>query len=198
VESAGEPTNLELKLLLAAKDATIASLPALVEQLAARVEELERQRGRDSSNSSKPPSLDLLFAKPAPKRSSRTSSGRKRGKQDGAPGVTLRLVEDPDEIVRHKPGACGAHLGYAPVFDKRRHHVLDPRPATAPARDRAPRRGVDLRRLRHHHGGRRPRWAQRRVQYGPGVAARAAWKRPVRTPLLIRNALCSRSLLVCE
>ena len=62
MESGSEPTYAELKLLLTAKDATIASLSGLVEQLnsqcerlAARVEELERQRGRDSSNSGKPP-----------------------------------------------------------------------------------------------------------------------------------------------
>jgi hypothetical protein len=54
VESQGEPTREELLLLLWAKDATIKSLTGLVEQLAARVAELERRLGKDSSNSSKP------------------------------------------------------------------------------------------------------------------------------------------------
>lgn len=117
-------------------------MTSLVEQLrsqygqsAARVEELERQRERDSSHSPKPPSSDSPFAKPAPKRSSRTSSGRKRGKQDGVPGVALQLAQDPDEIVRHEPragGAGGAHLDDGPVFDERRHEVFD-----APPRHRA-------------------------------------------------------------
>lgn len=111
--------------------ATIAQQAALIKQLStqcelllARVEELERRLGKDSSNSSKPPSSDPPFARPAPKRSSRTSSGRRRGKQDGAPGSTLRLVEDPDETVRHEPAACcgcGADLTGVPGFDERRH-----------------------------------------------------------------------------
>ena len=54
MESQGEPTREELLLLLWAKDATIKSLTGLVEQLAARVAELERRLGKDSSNSSKP------------------------------------------------------------------------------------------------------------------------------------------------
>ncbi|MBC9731537.1 DUF6444 domain-containing protein, partial [Streptomyces sp. TRM68367] len=92
MEPGSEPSNEELKLLLAAKDATIVQLTGLVEQLTsqcerlvARVDELERRLGKDSSNSSKPPSSDPPFARPAPKRSSRTSSGRRCGKQDGAP-----------------------------------------------------------------------------------------------------------------
>lgn len=80
MESQDEPTREELLLLLSAKDATIKSLTGLVEQLAARVAELERRLGKDSSNSSKPPSSDAPFAKPAPKRSSRTRSGRRPGK----------------------------------------------------------------------------------------------------------------------
>jgi transposase len=69
MESGAEPSYEELKLLLAAKDTTIAQLTGLVEQLssqcerlAARVEELERQLRKDSSNSSKPPSSDAPFA----------------------------------------------------------------------------------------------------------------------------------------
>jgi transposase len=186
VEAGTEPSYEEVRLLLAAKDAAIAQLTSLVEQLssqceqlAARVDQLERQRDRDSSNSSKPPSSDLPFSKPAPKRSSRTSSGRKRGKQDGAPGVTLRLVEDPDQIVRHEPracGGCGAHLGDAPVFDERRHQVFDtpappPRPHVTEHRIVAKTcAGCGTTTV-----GDIPAWAQGRVQYGPGIAARAAW-----------------------
>lgn len=128
MESGSGPSSEELTLLLAAKDATIIAQATLIEQLAARVEELERRLGKDSSNSSRPPSSDPAFAKPAPKRSSRTLSGKRRGKQNGAPGTTLRLVEDPDEIVRREPAACcgcGADLAHALVFDERRHQVFD-------------------------------------------------------------------------
>nr|WTB34963.1 DUF6444 domain-containing protein [Streptomyces sp. NBC_00830] len=132
MESASESSKEELKLLLAAKDATIAAQGALIEELAARVEELERRLDKDSSNSSRPPSSDLPFAKPAPKRSSRTLSGKCRGKQDGALGTTLRLVDNPDETVRREPvacGGCGASLSGASMFDERRHQVCDVPPA---------------------------------------------------------------------
>ena len=58
---------------------------ALSAQLAAqvaRIEELERRLGSDSSNSSKPPSSDPPYRKPE-RSSSRTSSGRRPGKQPG-------------------------------------------------------------------------------------------------------------------
>jgi hypothetical protein len=88
------------------------SLEALVEQLLARVveletalaqrdervAELERQVASDSSNSSRPPSSDTPWSKqPAKKRSSRTRSGRKPGKQPGTASCSRSLIEDPDE-----------------------------------------------------------------------------------------------------
>src|SRR6516225_7379378 len=106
VESQGEPTHEELLLLLSAKEATIKSLTELVDQLAVRIAELERRQGKDSSNSSQPPSSDVPFTKPAPKRSSRTRSGRRPGKQDGTAGATLKRVEDPDETIRRDPLIC--------------------------------------------------------------------------------------------
>lgn len=144
MESETEPSNEELRLLLAAQDATIAQLTGLAEQLssqcerlAARVKELERQRGKDSSNSSKPPSSNPPFARPAPKRSSQTRSGRRPGKQGGAPGTMLRLVDDPDVTIRGELaccGGCGVGLADAPVFDERRQQVFDaPEPAPRPA-----------------------------------------------------------------
>jgi transposase len=75
----------------------------VIEQLTERVAELERQLGRNSRNSSQPPSADGPQVAP---RRSRRGSGRKPGKQPGAPGSTLALVDDPDEIVEHLPGCC--------------------------------------------------------------------------------------------
>ncbi|MGH7128268.1 MAG: DUF6444 domain-containing protein, partial [Planctomycetaceae bacterium] len=57
-------------------------------QLEGEVAELRRQLGRNSRNSSKPPSSDSPFVKPAPK-SLRRKSGRKPGGQQGHPGSTL-------------------------------------------------------------------------------------------------------------
>jgi transposase len=61
----------------------------MVEILRAEVAELKRQLGQNSRNSSRPPSSDSPFAKPAPK-SLRRKSGRKPGGQQGHPGSTLR------------------------------------------------------------------------------------------------------------
>jgi transposase len=197
--------NVELKLLLAAKDATITSQSELIEQLstqcgrlAARVEELERQRGKNSSNSGKPPSSDTPFAKPAPKRSSRTRSGRRPGKQDGTPGSTLKRVEDPDEVVRRDPRTCcgcGASLTDAPVFDERSHQVFDAPPP--PPRPHVTEYQVVSRTCTGCGTttvGDIPAWARGRVQYGPALMARAAWlvcahHLPVRRTASVLSAL---------
>jgi hypothetical protein len=50
-----------------------------------------------------PPSSDR-FGKPS--RDRRKPSALKPGKQPGAPGSTLELVADPDEVLDHVPAAC--------------------------------------------------------------------------------------------
>jgi transposase len=76
-----------------------------IEELRAEVAELKRQAGRNSQNSSTPPSADGL-AKPPP-RSMRVRSGRRPGKQDGAAGFHLAQVAEPDGRVKHFPVWCG-------------------------------------------------------------------------------------------
>ena len=64
----------------------------------------------------------------ARKQSSRTRSGRKPGKQPGAPGCTLRQVEHPDVVLRHEPvacGGCGGGLHGAAVVGETRRQVFD-------------------------------------------------------------------------
>ena len=84
----------------------------LVLSLAARLGELERRLGLNSTNSGKPPSSDGLNKPPAGKNkrrrtgSLREKSGRKPGGQKGHKGETLRQVADPDTIADHYPGAC--------------------------------------------------------------------------------------------
>ena len=96
--------------------ALVVELKAANDRLVARVEDLERQLGRNSGNSSMPPSSDV-FAKPA--RRKPPSSGRKRGKQPGAPGSGLALVADPDEIVDRFPTLCsGCGGGFAGLDGK--------------------------------------------------------------------------------
>lgn len=86
--------------------ALVAVQARLIEELRARVAELERQVGRNSRNSSAPPSSDGL-AKPPP-RSMRGKSGRRPGKQPGSPGAALSQVERPDRRERHFPAVCGS------------------------------------------------------------------------------------------
>ncbi len=84
----------------------------LMMSLLARVEELERQIGRSSRNSSLPPSRDSPEQRKA--RPKKDGSGRKRGGQPGHPGTTREMVKDPDAVVEHWPQACdecGAALG---------------------------------------------------------------------------------------
>lgn len=63
-----------------------------------RIRELEARLGKNSRNSSQPPSSDPPFKKPPPK-SRRQRSGRTPGGQAGHPGVTLKLTEAVDRAV---------------------------------------------------------------------------------------------------
>jgi transposase len=63
---------------LAAGEALIAGLRSQVVVLAERVAQLERQAGRDSSNSNRPPSSDSPYAKKP-----RTVTGRSLGGRSG-------------------------------------------------------------------------------------------------------------------
>ncbi len=95
---------------------------ALVE----RVSQLEAQLGKNSRNSSKPPSSDGL-AKPPP-RSLRRASGRRPGKGKGDPGFRLQPRPDPDRVVFHSPTVCrdcAAMLGDAPVTAVEARQVFD-------------------------------------------------------------------------
>jgi transposase len=98
-----------------------------IERFEAEVAELRRQLGQNSRNSSKPPSSDSPFTKPAP-RSLRRKCGRKPGGKSGHPGSTLALVANPDQRLRHEPGpctGCGADLSDAPEVGVERRQVFD-------------------------------------------------------------------------
>jgi len=92
--------------LIAELAGQVERLTAANERLSARVEELERQARRDSSTSSRPPSSDGPYRKRGADRSLRERGKRRPGKQPGEPGVTMRLVDDPDESFDCPPAAC--------------------------------------------------------------------------------------------
>jgi transposase len=102
-----------------------------VETMARTIAALEKKLGRNSQNSSLPPSSDM-FSKPAkeesPNRKARRAMGRKPGKQPGAPGAHLAQVDDPDHIVPHRPEACrccGADLSGAELIDEEVRQVFE-------------------------------------------------------------------------
>src|SRR6266567_4359708 len=103
----------------------IGELRADVVTLAAEVRELRRRLGRNSGNSSMPPSSDDLPGKVPPKRERRgKGSGRSRGKQPGAPGTSMTWAE-PDEVIDHRPAGvcgCGADLAQAANLGVARSH----------------------------------------------------------------------------
>lgn len=82
----------------------IALLEAQNADLATRLEKLEAQLAKNSTNSSKPPSSDGI-KKPQPK-SRREKGKRKSGGQPGHKGKTLEMVATPDEVVVHEVKVC--------------------------------------------------------------------------------------------
>ena len=82
-------------------------LIALLLAQEARIAELERRLGLNSSNSGKPPSSDGL-KKPRRVSSLREPSGKKTGGQKGHPGETLCRVEKPNATMDHYPETCAA------------------------------------------------------------------------------------------
>jgi transposase len=91
-------TNEEWQKLLEAKDREIAFLKA-------RIAELEKRLGLDSSNSSKPPSSDGLRKKTFTQ-SLRLKGKNPSGGQKGHKGSTLVQVDTPDEVILHPLTAC--------------------------------------------------------------------------------------------
>ncbi|MEV7046728.1 IS66 family transposase [Amycolatopsis sp. NPDC051061] len=120
------PSYDELAALVAAQAVELARAREEITALRAEVAALKRRLGTNSGNSSMPPSSDR-FTKPAPK-SLRGKSGRKQGKQPGAPGANLSLVDNPDTILDHEPSACsgcGAGLRRARRAGWLRRQVVD-------------------------------------------------------------------------
>jgi transposase len=126
----------ELAVQLAEACRVIAEQAAVIGQLQARVERLERGAGKGSSTSSKPRSSDSPYKKKEPRdRSLRERGKRAPGKQPGGPGSTMSLVDNPRYRFWYPPAecrACGAGLAGEEVFAQRRHQVTDIRPAPEP------------------------------------------------------------------
>ena len=169
-DSPTEPSREELIALIRAQAAEIASLKA-------RIAELERRLGLNSSNSGRPPSSDGL-KKPPRVRSLREPSDQPTGGQKGHKGKTLRQVAEPDRIVDHYPpscAACGATVTPAMSVGHGARQVFDlPEPAPLVVTEH---RAHDCRCSgcgAHSRAG-FPDGVNAPVQYGPRIAAFAVY-----------------------
>lgn len=158
---------------MAAQDAVIVELRAVIAELEARL-------NASSRNSSRPPSSDGL-AKPAvdpKKRSLRHSSGRSQGGQDGHEGVRLEPVAVPDDHVEHAPErceGCGGDLADAePLEGGERRQVFDLPPGALlrVVEHVAQRRCCGCGRV---SCGEFPAGIGAPTQYGPGIRALAVY-----------------------
>jgi transposase len=176
--AAGGPSYEDLLGMLVELRGELAQVRAENVALRAENAELRRRLGLDSSNSSKPPSSDGLSR--AMRRSASGGSGRGRGKQRGAPGSTLRLVDDPDVTVVCRPDrcawpGCGADLVGVTEYGRQRRQVFDLPVVKAHVTEYllvAVSCGCG-----HVTAGQAPDQVTGRAQYGPGTKAAAVYAR---------------------
>ncbi|MBS2967001.1 IS66 family transposase [Actinocrinis puniceicyclus] len=115
---APKPSYEELVALVVAQQEQITLLTA-------RIAELEAALKQNSKNSSKPPSSDSPFVKPA---SLRKKGARRPGRPGGQPGATLEQVADPRYTVQYEPElchSCGSGLAGAVEVGRERRRVFD-------------------------------------------------------------------------
>jgi transposase len=163
------------------KDALILTLLGVVDALRGQVrqltEELGRvkgQLGKNSRNSSKPPSSDGL-SKPAPK-SLRKPSGQKSGGQKGHKGHFLEAIAEPDAVEHHpvtQCAACANGLGRVAAEGYEERQVFD---IPVPRLEVTAHRAEQKRCLCGHlTTAAFPPEASASVQYGPRIKAVAVY-----------------------
>lgn len=90
------------KKYIAALESKVLRLELTIETLLDKIDDLTHRK--NSRNSSVPPSKDEN--RPQKNQSLRTKSGKKVGAQKGHKGTTLKMVENPDQIINHTPEFC--------------------------------------------------------------------------------------------
>lgn len=185
--AAASQVNARLRAVVEAKDTLLSEQQARheaelavrdrqIQELADRVAQLERQVGRDSSNSSRPPSSDSAFerGKRGKDRSLRKKSGLKPGKQPGTGSATLRLADDPDETFYCPPpvcGCCGGDLADAPVTGQQRRQVTEISPPPPPRVTEYRVQAKECGTCGATTEGVPPAFAKARASYGPDTHA---------------------------
>jgi transposase len=150
----------------------ISTLLSRIVELETRVLDLERQLGKNSRNSSKPPSSDG-FRKPTNSR----QSGGKKGAPKGHTGHTLRMSDTPDEIIVLTLGSCphcATSLEAVEASGHVKRQVLDiPLPRPFVTEHQAEEKRCPCCRTMQHASF--PKGVNAPVQYGEGFAAWTAY-----------------------
>lgn len=108
--------------------AEIVEFKNTIATLQLKISDLEERLNRNSTNSSIPPSFEGLSKPPVGNRAERRSKKRSPGKQPGSEGKHLAKVENPDEVVIHRPDkchSCGEDLINGEVVDIETRQVFE-------------------------------------------------------------------------
>lgn len=157
--------------------ALIEGLRSEISALKQEVADLRRQLGKDSGNSSKPPSSDGLKKKPRIAGSLRGVSEKKSGGQAGHKGGTLRQTDKPDIIQKHTASTCvhcRAKLTAAMAIGVEKRQVFD---MPEPQLNVAEHQGL-IYECADCHGETKaafPEGVTSNVQYGPRIKAAAIY-----------------------
>src|SRR4029453_2029008 len=155
--------------------ALVERLTALIVNLQTRVNAIEAHLGKNSRNSSKPPSRDGL-QKP-PTGSLRPRRGKKSGAQPGHEGHTLPAVAQPDYVHLHpveRCGHCGASLQAVSPSAHERRQVFE----LPPVRMAVTEHRAEIKPCPHcgqTTKGAFPAAVTQPVQYGPTLKAQAVY-----------------------
>ena len=166
-------------------------------ELKRRLSELGALVGKDSHNSSLPPSSDPPGARRT--RSLRRRTGKRVGGQPGHRGATRTPEHRPDAVVTHAPGACrgcGAPLDAAPAARVERRQLVEVPPASLFVTEhqaetrRCTACGVETK-------APFPARVTAPVCYGPGLRARAAYLHKYQLLPVARTSEALRDLFGC-
>ena len=174
----------------------VAKLSKEISILKERVTTLEEQKAKNSHNSSKPPSTDGLQKKT---RSIRDKGERKTGGQNGHQGHTLKMVNKPDHVQRHKVTECEkckSSLSEKEANDVERRQVFDIPPSELEVTEHQ----AEIKQCPncdHINKAVFPKNVNAPVQYGPRIKAMAVYLKGYQLLPLERTAELFENLFSC-